>query len=652
MINEEINYESKITNFNKIVGNNNVDIALEFLQLANWDENQAIKLYLNNVSLPSNTIPYYNDNKFNYIAECQLDLNNNILDSAFSFLKSTFKITEDNSDCCKVFEGRIRGLVKDPNIFMSSLKINKGIIILYNKYIEYKLLIQLNIIDKEIQNNNLYRIIIFPVINSSKEGSDIIKQLSIYRFPCYLFCKYKSEKTFYVVDKMEGIFELETFKNIICPYRRLPYNSVINGQPNYNKKNVQQNIKNHYISSINLNNNYNLSYPNNLNNKIDNKNEIKEIKNNNNNLDNDIKKINNNNQINEYPNFDNNLSFPKKVNNSFSLLNSDNEIDINNIVLNENEFNNLNENKNPINNNANNNNSNIKNNNFIQNNKSNNEFNYLNNNNLIKNNNIKNNNNNNNSKIRNNDIIQNNNNNVNKNNNINNNSIKSNNFPNNNISITNNNANKGEAPPKTEKKVYIPDYRDYDLSEELPYYPEIDQFYSLPNINNLNNNYYNNQNNDIPMSDGDIIKNQDYEMKKLEKMEEERIKKEKEEKEKKRIEEKKEKQKLEEEKEQKEMFSKIIPSEPDDNNPDKCIIIFRLPDGEKNIERKFLKTDKISVLYDYIRSIGREIYTEEEYNNFSIIQTFPFKNFEEKINNTLEEEGLYPNAMLQIKEIN
>ena len=63
-----------------------------------------------------------------------------------------------------------------------------------------------------------------------------------------------------------------------------------------------------------------------------------------------------------------------------------------------------------------------------------------------------------------------------------------------------------------------------------------------------------------------------------------------------------------------------------------------------------MKSDKISVLYDYVRSLGKEIYSEEEYNNFSIIQSFPFKNFENKINNTLEQEGLFPNAVLQIKE--
>ena len=115
-------------------------------------------------------------------------------------------------------------------------------------------------------------------------------------------------------------------------------------------------------------------------------------------------------------------------------------------------------------------------------------------------------------------------------------------------------------------------------------------------------------------------------MKELKKMEEEREKKEREEKEKKRKEEE-EKKKIEK-------------------------IIFRLPDGEKNIQKKFLKTDKVAVLYDYIRSLGKEIYTEEDSHSFSIIQTFLFKNFENKLNNTLEEEGLFQNSMLQIEENN
>ena len=51
----------------------------------------------------------------------------------------------------------------------------------------------------------------------------------------------------------------------------------------------------------------------------------------------------------------------------------------------------------------------------------------------------------------------------------------------------------------------------------------------------------------------------------------------------------------------------ILPEEPSDDNPDKCVIVFRFPDGEKVVQRKFLKTDKITNLYLHIKSFGREI---------------------------------------------
>ena len=115
-----------------------------------------------------------------------------------------------------------------------------------------------------------------------------------------------------------------------------------------------------------------------------------------------------------------------------------------------------------------------------------------------------------------------------------------------------------------------------------------------------------------------------------------------------------EKKKIEEEIKKKEEKSKIIkqnfPKEPDDSNPDKCMIVFRFPDGNKNVERKFLKNDKIQLLYDFIETLGRDIYTENDNNKFELIQTFPFKKYD-NYNKTLEEEGLFPNSMLQIKEI-
>ena len=93
-------------------------------------------------------------------------------------------------------------------------------------------------------------------------------------------------------------------------------------------------------------------------------------------------------------------------------------------------------------------------------------------------------------------------------------------------------------------------------------------------LNNNNCNYsnygLNNSNNSMtkknPLSESTLIrKDQDNKMKELEKMQEEKERKEKEKKRK----EEKEKEIIKNEQEEKEIFSKLIPSEPDDNNPDK-----------------------------------------------------------------------------------
>ena len=54
-------------------------------------------------------------------------------------------------------------------------------------------------------------------------------------------------------------------------------------------------------------------------------------------------------------------------------------------------------------------------------------------------------------------------------------------------------------------------------------------------------------------------------------------------------------------------------------------------------ERRFLKTDNISILYDYVKSIGREIFMEPDATDFNILYVgFPPKNLEHFKNNTLE----------------
>ena len=98
------------------------------------------------------------------------------------------------------------------------------------------------------------------------------------------------------------------------------------------------------------------------------------------------------------------------------------------------------------------------------------------------------------------------------------------------------------------------------------------------------------------------------------------------------------------------MSKKLIPKELDENNPNATKIILRYPDGEKTIERRFIKYEKIEILYLYVKSLGREIFTEEESNDFELIFRFPSKNLENSKKYTLEQEGLFPNAVIQVRE--
>lgn len=62
---------------------------------------------------------------------------------------------------------------------------------------------------------------------------------------------------------------------------------------------------------------------------------------------------------------------------------------------------------------------------------------------------------------------------------------------------------------------------------------------------------------------------------------------------------------------------------------------------------KFYFITFFKVLYDLVESLEEKIF--EESDKFDIIQTFPFKVFN-NMNTTIEEEKLFPNALLQIRE--
>ena len=147
------------------------------------------------------------------------------------------------------------------------------------------------------------------------------------------------------------------------------------------------------------------------------------------------------------------------------------------------------------------------------------------------------------------------------------------------------------------------------------------------------------------LTDGEILYQQKYEMEELER----KARIEEEEKTKEKIEQASIK-KIENEIKNKanDALMKIV-EEPDKDNPEATTICFRYPDGETTKNRRFLKSHKIQNLYDYVTSLGEEIYTEKQNKNFTLHQPFPPKIYD-NMEYTLEQEGLYPNALVQIKE--
>ena len=171
----------------------------------------------------------------------------------------------------------------------------------------------------------------------------------------------------------------------------------------------------------------------------------------------------------------------------------------------------------------------------------------------------------------------------------------------------------------------------------------------ISNNNNKKSNQNEFDNSFGPLTDAEILNQQNYEMEKLEKQvqkKEEELNKEKMDEEKRK---KEEEIKIKEIEEKAEEAKKIIVDEPNKDDPDSTEICFRYPDGEKTKNRRFLKSNTIQNLYDYITSLGEEIYSETENNQFSLYQPFPPKKYD-IMDNTLEKEGLFPNAVIQIRE--
>ena len=87
----------------------------------------------------------------------------------------------------------------------------------------------------------------------------------------------------------------------------------------------------------------------------------------------------------------------------------------------------------------------------------------------------------------------------------------------------------------------------------------------------------------------------------------------------------------------------ILPENNNIRNVNLVKVIFKFPDGKNKIEKKFLKTEKIQSLYNFIKTINLNI-------KYDLILQFPYKQFKD-YNKTLEEEDLYPSCVIQIRSL-
>ena len=333
---EDIDYTEKIATFNLLVGNNNEEIAFNYLTLTNWDETKAAILYnqenkgpgaqLN----PSKSIPTYpyhaptnniiNNNNINKksITSPIINKKNNINDYMAS---NTYKLPKEvhNSlpnniseinkyaeceifkkkfmDSFKIFKtdnrGYCQGFIKIYSKcykmygnFINNLKNNVGVMIIYNKKTyNDSINILKSIVDNEITKDILNsQTIIIPLISGCLEADKIIKDLSIKIFPTILICLYKNDTHIALIGSVTNI--LNNMK--LLSEKLFEAHELLNKGKNVSSLNIIfppiDKIDKKLSNNI-INNNNNINYNNDIitnninNNNVNNSNNINNKKN-------------------------------------------------------------------------------------------------------------------------------------------------------------------------------------------------------------------------------------------------------------------------------------------------------------------------------------------------------------------------------------
>jgi len=95
-----------------------------------------------------------------------------------------------------------------------------------------------------------------------------------------------------------------------------------------------------------------------------------------------------------------------------------------------------------------------------------------------------------------------------------------------------------------------------------------------------------------------------------------------------------------------------LPEEPTKETEDSLELIFRMPESGDRIQRRFMKTDTVQIVYDFIDDLqdkgtckfeGIETYTDK----YQIIQTRPKVEYDDKTK-TLEDVGFFPRGAMLV----
>ncbi len=130
---ENIDYTEKIATFNLLVGNNNEEIALNYLTLTNWDETKAAMIY--NKENKGSQAEFQSKIRKEYINIKLAKLNKYEQCEIYKpKLYDIFKIFKvDNRGYCPAFQKISGNCVKNYEVFIKTLRNKVGVILLYNQ---------------------------------------------------------------------------------------------------------------------------------------------------------------------------------------------------------------------------------------------------------------------------------------------------------------------------------------------------------------------------------------------------------------------------------------------------------------------------------------------------------------------------------------